>query len=263
MIGCGSPAGEQGFNIARVAAVLAGLDDVPGTTVNRYCSSSLQTIRMAAHAIKAGEGDAFIAGGVECVSRYRQRRAPMAATPRTRSSPMRRTRSAERALGGSPPWSPPQGLPDIYIAMGQTAENVRELEGVSPRRRWTSSRCCRSSVPAPSMENGFFEREIVPVTTPDGTVVSKDDGPRPDTTLEKLCAAQAGVPSRRRGHGGQQLPAERRRRGGRRDERHPRPRARHHAARPHRVDRGHRRSTPRSWASARSRRAARRWPGPA
>ena len=70
MIGCGSPAGEQGFNIARVVAVLSGLDDVPGTTVNRYCSSSLQTIRMAAHAIKAGEGDTFIAGGVECVSRY-------------------------------------------------------------------------------------------------------------------------------------------------------------------------------------------------
>ncbi len=184
MIGCGSPAGEQGFNIARVVAVLSGLDDVPGTTVNRYCSSSLQTIRMAAHAIKAGEGDAFIAGGVECVSRYGNG-ASDGGNAANKEFADAATRSAERALGGSPPWSPPQGLPDIYIAMGQTAENVRELEGVS-RQEMDEFALLSQQRAGASMDNGFFEREIVPVTTPDGTVVSRDDGPRPDTTLEKL-----------------------------------------------------------------------------
>jgi acetyl-CoA C-acetyltransferase len=184
MIGCGSPAGEQGFNIARVVAVLSGLDDVPGTTVNRYCSSSLQTIRMAAHAIKAGEGDAFIAGGVECVSRYGNG-ASDGGNAANKEFADAATRSAERALGGSPPWSPPQGLPDIYIAMGQTAENVRELEGVT-RQEMDEFALLSQQRAGASMDNGFFEREIVPVTTPDGTVVSRDDGPRPDTTLEKL-----------------------------------------------------------------------------
>jgi acetyl-CoA C-acetyltransferase len=184
MIGCGSPAGEQGFNIARVVAVLSGLDDVPGTTVNRYCSSSLQTIRMAAHAIKAGEGDAFIAGGVECVSRYGNG-ASDGGNAANKEFAGAATRSAERALGGSPPWSPPQGPPDIYIAMGQTAENVRELEGVT-RQEMDEFALLSQQRAGASMDNGFFEREIVPVTTPDGTVVSRDDGPRPDTTLEKL-----------------------------------------------------------------------------
>jgi acetyl-CoA C-acetyltransferase len=184
MIGCGQPSGEQGFNIARVAAVLAGLDAVPGTTVNRYCSSSLQTIRMAAHAIKAGEGDAFISGGVECVSRYGSGASDGANAVNHMFDPAM-MRSAERALGGSPPWAPAAGLPDIYIAMGQTAENVRELEGVSRQEMDEFSLLSQQRAGA-SMENGFFEREIVPFTLPDGTIVSKDDGPRPDTTLEKL-----------------------------------------------------------------------------
>ena len=184
MIGCGSPSGEQGFNVARVVAVLAGLGDVPGTTVNRYCSSSLQTIRMAAHAIKAGEGDAFIAGGVECVSRYGNGASDGGnAINHVFDPPV--ARSAERARGGSPSWSPPQGLPDIYIAMGQTAENVRELEGVS-RQEMDEFVLLSQQRAGASMVNGFFEREIVPYTTPDGTVVSKDDGPRPETTIEKL-----------------------------------------------------------------------------
>ena len=184
MIGCGSPAGEQGFNVARVVAVLAGLGDVPGTTVNRYCSSSLQTIRMAAHAIKAGEGDAFVSGGVECVSRYGNG-ASDGGNAINHVFDTATARSAERALGGSQPWSPPEGLPDIYIAMGQTAENVRELEGVS-RQEMDEFALLSQQRAGASMQNGFFEREIVPYTTPDGTVVSKDDGPRPDTTLEKL-----------------------------------------------------------------------------
>ncbi len=157
---------------------------MPGTTVNRYCSSSLQTIRMAAHAIKAGEGDAFIAGGVECVSRYGTG-ASDGGNAANKEFAGAAQRSAERALGGSAPWSPPQGLPDIYIAMGQTAENVRELEGVT-RQEMDEFALLSQQRAGASMENGFFEREIVPVTTPDGTVVSKDDGPRPDTTIEKL-----------------------------------------------------------------------------
>ncbi|HTN78048.1 MAG TPA: acetyl-CoA C-acetyltransferase [Acidimicrobiales bacterium] len=184
MIGCGSPAGEQGFNIARVVAVMAGLEDVPGTTVNRYCSSSLQTIRMAAHAIRAGEGDAFIAGGVECVSRYGHG-ASDGGNAANHLFDGARERSKERELGGAPKWTPPAGLPDIYIAMGQTAENVRELEGVS-RREMDEFALLSQQRAGASMENGFFEREIVPYTLPDGTVVSKDDGPRPDTTIEKL-----------------------------------------------------------------------------
>jgi acetyl-CoA C-acetyltransferase len=182
--GCGQPGGEAGFNVARVAAIIAGVD-VPGVTVNRYCSSSLQTIRMAAHAIKAGEGDVFISGGVETVSRFQYGAAdtggpnPLFAEARARSK--------QRAEGGQPPWTPPEGLPDVYIAMGQTAENVVEAENVS--REEMDEWGVRSQERAvESQENGFFEREITPVTLPDGTVVTKDDGPRPGTTLEKLAA---------------------------------------------------------------------------
>jgi acetyl-CoA C-acetyltransferase len=184
LMGCGQPAGEQGHNVGRVVAILAGLDDVPGVTVNRYCSSSLQTIRMAAHAIKAGEGDVFIAAGVECVSRYG---AGASDTPQS-LNPLfdeARARSAARAEGGQPSWAPPEGLPDIYIAMGQTAENVRELEGVTRQEmdEWGARSQQRA---VENVENGFFAREIVAVTLPDGTVVDKDDGPRPGTTAEKL-----------------------------------------------------------------------------
>ena len=183
MMGCGSPAGEQGFNVARVTSLLAGLQ-APGVTVNRYCSSSLQTIRMAAHAIKAGEGDAFIAAGVECVSRYGNGASdsPTAVNALFADA---MERSAERSLGGQAGWTPADGLPDIYIAMGQTAENVRELEGVS--RQEMDEFAVRSQERAvASIDNGFFEREIVPVTLPDGSVVSTDDGPRRGTTLEAL-----------------------------------------------------------------------------
>ncbi len=184
IMGCGQPAGEQGHNVARVAAILAGLGHVPGVTVNRYCSSSLQTIRMAAHAIRAGEGDVFIAAGVECVSRYG---AGASDTPGS-TNPLfneARERSTLRAGGGQPSWTPPEGLPDIYIAMGQTAENVRELEGVT-RREMDEFAALSQNRAVESVENGFFEREITPVTLPDDTVVSKDDGPRPGTTVEKL-----------------------------------------------------------------------------
>jgi acetyl-CoA C-acetyltransferase len=182
IVGCGQPAGEAGYNVARVAAVLAGLDDVPGVTVNRYCSSSLQTIRMAAHAIKAGEGDVFVAAGVETVSRYLHGASDTG--PHNEAFAEAEARTAERT-NGADSWEPPAGLPDIYIAMGQTAENVRLAEGVSRQAmdEW-GARSQQRAVAA--QESGFFEREITPVTLEDGTVVSKDDGPRAGTTVEKL-----------------------------------------------------------------------------
>ncbi|MCU0260781.1 MAG: acetyl-CoA C-acetyltransferase [Ilumatobacteraceae bacterium] len=182
IMGCGQPAGESGFNIARVVAVLAGLGDVPGVTVNRYCSSSLQTIRMAAHAIKAGEGDCFIAAGVETVSRYAAGASDTAPNP-VFAGPGERT--ALRSQGGQSTWTPPEGLPDIYIAMGQTAENVRELEGVS-RQEMDEFAALSQQRAVANVENGFFAEEITPVTLPDGTVVSTDDGPRAGTTAEGL-----------------------------------------------------------------------------
>ena len=182
IMGCGQPAGEGGFNIARVVAMLAGLDDVPGVTVNRYCSSSLQTIRMAAHAIKAGEGDCFIAAGVETVSRYASGASDTAPNPIFKT-PGERTKA--RAAGGQPTWTPPQGISDMYIAMGQTAENVREVEGVT--RQEMDEFAARSQQRAcENIDNGFFSREITPLTLPDGRVISKDDGPRAGTTVEAL-----------------------------------------------------------------------------
>jgi acetyl-CoA C-acetyltransferase len=183
LLGCGQPAGEAGYNLARVAAILAGLDDVPGVTVNRYCSSSLQTIRMAAHAIRAGEGDVFIAAGVEAVSRYLHGASDVG--PHHPAFADAEARTAERSQGGADSWTPPSGLPDIYIAMGQTAENVVQAEGVSRQEmdEWGARSQQRA---VESQENGFFEREISPYTLPDGTVVSKDDGPRAGTTVEKL-----------------------------------------------------------------------------
>jgi acetyl-CoA C-acetyltransferase len=185
LLGNGEPAGEAGYNMARVVALLAGLPKVPGTTVNRYCSSSLQTIRMAAHAIKAGEGDVFIAGGVEAVSRFAQGMAD--GSPDTHNAVFREAeeRSEARSLGGADPWTPPVGLPDIYIAMGQTAENVRELEKVSREDMDIFAAQSQQRAVA-SQQNGFFEREITPLTLADGTEVRADDGPRPGTTVEKL-----------------------------------------------------------------------------
>jgi acetyl-CoA C-acetyltransferase len=184
--GCGQPAGEAGANIARVAGIIAGLD-APGVTVNRYCSSSLQTIRMATHAIKSGEGDVFVAGGVETVSRFQYGAADTGA-PNEKFNEAR-ARTKLRSAGGQPPWTPPTGLPDIYIAMGQTAENVREIENVS--RQEMDEFAVRSQERAVAAQgNGFFEREITPVTTPTGDVVTKDDGPRAGSTLEKLATLQ-------------------------------------------------------------------------
>ena len=180
--GCGQPAGEAGTNIGRVAGILAGLD-APGVTVNRYCSSSLQTIRMAGHTIKAGEGDVFIAGGVETVSRFQYGAADTGPPNAKFGEAHERTKAREG--GGQPPWTPPTGLPDVYIAMGQTAENVREIENVG-RTEMDEFAVQSHERALAAQANGFFDREITPVTTPDGTVVSKDDGPRAGSTVEKL-----------------------------------------------------------------------------
>ena len=185
LMGNAQPAGEAGYNLARVVALLADLPHVPGATVNRYCSSSLQTIRMAAHAIRAGEGDVFIAAGVEAVSRYSQGMSDGAANTHNPLFADAEARSETRALGASEPWSPGVGLPDVYVAMGQTAENVREVEHVS-REEMDRFAALSQNRAVESQENGFFEREITPLTLPDGTTVSIDDGPRPGTTVEGL-----------------------------------------------------------------------------
>jgi len=178
--GIGQPGGEGGYNLARVASILAGVN-APGVTVNRYCSSSLQTIRMAAHAIKAGEGDCFVAGGVETVSRYALGTADSG--PHNGDFAEAEGRTAERAAGGAESWAPPQGLPDIYIAMGQTAENVAQLKGVSRRAQdeWGVLSQNRAET---ARSRGFFEREITPFPLDGGREARHDDGIREGTTLE-------------------------------------------------------------------------------
>jgi len=187
ILGCGQPAGESGYNLARVAAVLAGLDNVPGVTVNRYCSSSLQSIRMAAHAIKAGEGDVFIAAGVETVSRYAHGFADSGQPNPAFTDAI--FRSMGRSEGGKGAWTPPEGLPDIYIAMGQTAENVAEFENVS-REEMDEFAALSQQRATASLENGFWEMEITPVETTDAegnaVTVTQDDGIRAGTTAEGL-----------------------------------------------------------------------------
>ncbi|MGH9017531.1 MAG: acetyl-CoA C-acetyltransferase [Acidimicrobiales bacterium] len=182
IVGCGQPAGEAGYNVARVAALLAGID-VPGVTVNRYCSSSLQTIRMAAHAIKAGEGDVFVAAGVETVSRFQYGASDVG--PHNAAFAEAETRTKQRTPKAGDPWTPLQGFPDVYIAMGQTAENVAEYEKVT-RQEMDEFAALSQQRAVGSQNNGFFEREIIPVTLEDGTVVTKDDGPRAGTTVEGL-----------------------------------------------------------------------------
>jgi acetyl-CoA C-acetyltransferase len=190
ILGCGLPGGEQGFNMARVVAILLGHDHLPGTTVNRYCSSSLQTIRMAFHAIKAGEGDVYISAGVECVSRFG--RGSSDSWPDTQNPAFAdaRRRTERSAAGDAGPWHDPRQdglMPDVFIAMGQTAENVAELRGIS-REQQDEFGVRSQNLAEKAIANGFWQREITPVTLPDGSVVTADDGPRPGTTLEKVAA---------------------------------------------------------------------------
>ena len=166
--GCGLPGGEQGFNLARVISILTRVN-APGTTVTRYCASSLQTTRMAAHAIRAGEGDVFLSVGVECVSRFVNGSSDMPQCQNDRLQP-----------------DNPEGYPYVYIAMGQTAENVAAREEIS--REEMDRFALRSQERAvAAQDDGFFDREIVRSSSAtEAESVTKDDGPRRGTTLEKL-----------------------------------------------------------------------------
>ncbi|WP_405746897.1 acetyl-CoA C-acetyltransferase [Streptomyces canus] len=188
MLGCGLPGGEQGNNLGRIVAVQMGMDHLPGCTVTRYCSSSLQTSRMALHAIKAGEGDVFISAGVEMVSRFTKGNSD--SLPDTHNpffaEAEARTAAVAVAQQEGTTWHDPRedGLvPDAYIAMGQTAENLARSKGVT-RQDMDEFGVRSQNLAEEAIKNGFWEREITPVTLPDGTVVSKDDGPRAGVTLE-------------------------------------------------------------------------------
>ncbi|HXO84846.1 MAG TPA: 3-oxoadipyl-CoA thiolase, partial [Gemmatimonadales bacterium] len=187
ILGCGLPGGEQGFNIARTVAIQLGYDFLPGTTITRYCSSSLQSTRMALHAIKAGEGQVFISAGVETVSRYSKGSSDSLPDTQNPIYADAQARTKKLAQGGQP-WIDPREnglLPDAYIAMGQTAENVAQLTGISREEqdRWAVRSQNRAEA---AINTGFYQREITPVTLPDGTVVASDDGPRPGTTYEAV-----------------------------------------------------------------------------
>jgi acetyl-CoA C-acetyltransferase len=187
-LGCGLPGGEQGFNMARIVAIQLGLDEVPGATITRYCSSSLQTTRMAYHAIKAGEGDVFISAGVEVVSSYGKGNSDLLPDTENPLFNDAKARTAQAAASEGTTWHDPREdglLPDAYIAMGQTAENVARLKGIT-RQEQDEFGARSQNLAEKAIANGFFDREITPVTTPDGTVVSKDDGPRAGVTVEGM-----------------------------------------------------------------------------
>ncbi|TXL61930.1 acetyl-CoA C-acetyltransferase [Aeromicrobium terrae] len=188
MVGCGQPAGESGYNIGRNVSVLLGMDHVPGTTVNRYCSSSLQTTRMAFHAIKAGEGDVFISAGVETVSRFAQGMADGSPNTKNPIFDDALARTEERAAGGAEAWHDPREdgrIPDAYIAMGQTAENVQQLIGMS-REEQDEFGVRSQNLAEKAIADGFWAKDITPVTLPDGSVVDSDDGPRAGVTIEAV-----------------------------------------------------------------------------
>ena len=186
MLGCGLPGGESGSNMGRVVATLLGYE-IPGTTITRYCSSSVQTSRMAFHAIKAGEGDAFISAGVETVSRFAKGTSDHIPDTRNPQFEGASRRTDEQAQGGQD-WHDPRedgNLPDIYIAMGQTAENVARLRGLD-RKELDEFAVRSQNLAEKAIADGFWANEITPVTTPDGTEVTADDGPRAGVTYEGI-----------------------------------------------------------------------------
>ncbi|WP_328451691.1 MULTISPECIES: acetyl-CoA C-acetyltransferase [unclassified Streptomyces] len=186
MLGCGLPGGEQGHNLGRIVAVQMGMDHLPGCTITRYCSSSLQTSRMALHAIKAGEGDVFISAGVEMVSRSIKGTSDGMPDTHNPLFADAEARTLEVAQSEGSTWHDPREdglIPDAYIAMGQTAENLARLKGVT-RQDMDEFGVRSQNLAEEAIKNGFWAREITPVTTPDGTVVSTDDGPRAGVTLE-------------------------------------------------------------------------------
>jgi acetyl-CoA C-acetyltransferase len=188
MLGCGLPGGEQGFNMGRVVAILLGYDHLPGTTLTRYCASSLQTTRMAFHAIKAGEGDVFVSAGVETVSRYVKGNSDTWPDTHNPVFAEAEARSVRRAEGGAETWEDPResgAVPDIYLAMGQTAENLAQVKGVT-RADQDEFGVRSQNLAEKAIADGFWAKDITPVTLPDGSELAADDGPRPGVTLEKV-----------------------------------------------------------------------------
>ncbi|HSU02636.1 MAG TPA: acetyl-CoA C-acetyltransferase [Nocardioides sp.] len=186
LLGCGLPGGESGNNMARVVTTLLGLE-VPGATVTRYCSSSVQTTRMAFHAIKAGEGDIFVSAGVETVSRFAKGTSDHIPGTRNPVFESAAARTEEYAAGGKD-WHDPRedgDLPDIYVAMGQTAENVARMRGLD-RKELDEFAVRSQNLAEKAIADGFWAREITPVTLADGTVVSTDDGPRAGVTYDAI-----------------------------------------------------------------------------
>ena len=190
-LGCGLPGGESGFNMGRVVNVLNDMDEVPAATVTRYCASSVQTTRMAFHAIRAGEGDVFVSAGVETVSRFRKGTSdhiPDTQNPLFAEATARTEKQAE----GGQDWHDPREdgvAPDAYIAMGQTAENLAKLRGLD-RKELDEFGVRSQNLAEKAIADGFWEREITPVTAPDGSVVSKDDGPRAGVTYDAISQLQ-------------------------------------------------------------------------
>ena len=187
LLGCGLPGGEQGFNMARVVAVSLGYDDLPGATITRYCSSSLQTTRMAMHAIRAGEGDVFISAGVETVSRFVHGSSDSWPDTHNPIFAEAEERSVEAAQGGVT-WHDPREdglLPNIYLPMGQTAENLAQAKGIT-REDMDHFGVRSQNLAEQAIAAGFWAREITPVTTSSGKVVSADDGPRSGVTYEAM-----------------------------------------------------------------------------
>lgn len=192
LLGCGLPGGEQGFNMARNVAVLLGLDTVPGATITRYCASSLQTTRMAFHAIKAGEGDVYVSAGVETISRSTKGTSDHI-EGQNLFNPLfdaARTLTEERQRGAAPRWEDPREageLPDVYIAMGQTAENVQQKIGMS--RADQDAFAVRSqNLAEQAATDGFWNTDITPVVLGDGTLMERDDSPRTGVTIEAVSA---------------------------------------------------------------------------
>jgi acetyl-CoA C-acetyltransferase len=186
-LGCGLPGGESGFNMAKIVNTINGMDTVPGATITRYCASSVQTTRMAFHAIKAGEGDVFVSAGVETVSRFVKGTSdhiPHTVNPLFDEAQTRTAKTAET----NEAWRDPRGdgiVPDAYITMGQTAENVATLRGLS-RQELDEFGVRSQNLAEKAINDGFWAREITPVTLADGTVASADDGPRPGVTYDAI-----------------------------------------------------------------------------
>jgi acetyl-CoA C-acetyltransferase len=187
VLGCGLPGGEGGYNMGRVVSLLLGYDHLPGATITRYCSSSIQTTRMAFHAIRAGEGDVFVSAGVETVSRFVKGSSDSLPDTQNPVFETAKARTEELAQGGTD-WTDPResgALPDAYVAMGQTAENVARMRGLS-RQELDEFGVRSQNLAEKAVRDGFWAREITPVTTPDGTEVTRDDGPRAGVTLEAV-----------------------------------------------------------------------------